>query len=38
VKIEPKVSSLGKIVILAGIEITIELYTLVPAKVAVRKE
>jgi len=38
VKVEPKVSLLGKAVMLAGIGITMELYTLVPARVTVRKE
>jgi hypothetical protein len=38
VKVKPKISSLGKPVILAGTGITIELYTLVLAIVAVRKE
>ena len=38
VKIELKVSLLGKVVILVGTGIAIKLYTLVLAKVAVRKE
>ena len=38
VKVELKVSSLEKAVMLVGIEITTELYTPVPARVAVRKE
>jgi len=38
VKIELKVSLLGKVVILVGIGIATELYTPVPARVAVRKE
>jgi len=38
VKIELKVSSLGKVVMLAGTGIAIELYTLVLVRVAIRKE
>ena len=37
-KIELKVSLLGKVVILAGTGIAIELYTLVLARVAIREE
>ena len=38
IKVELKVSLLGKVVILVGTGLTIELYTLVLARVAVRKE
>jgi hypothetical protein len=38
IKVIPKISSLGKLVILVGTGITTELYTLVLATVAVREE
>jgi hypothetical protein len=38
VKIELKVSLLGKVIILAGTGLAIELYTLVLARVTIRKE
>ena len=38
IKVKPKISLLGKLVILVGIGITIKLYTLVLATVAIRKK
>ena len=38
VKVKPKISLLGKLVMLVGMGITMELHTPVPAMVAVREE